>query len=129
MIDLSTDEEAMRITAMGDGVKKIGRIKLRPLTALTMSQMQRNDMLEEGNNTLQKGAAYAYLHSAPKDEIRAVVNNKEKFLDAVDEWLDKNFSHHSEMEQYMLEMGQSFDQYMAAQSTGSGPYQDDGSKN
>ena len=78
---------------------------------------------------LQKTAAFALLHSAPRDEIRSVVNNREKFFDAVDAWLDRNFGHHDELEPLAGMMAEAFETYMAAKSSGSGPYQGNGSKN
>jgi hypothetical protein len=127
--ELKTDDEALRDQGMTDGPTKIAGLNLRPMTVLSLSQMQRNDVLTEGGDMLQKTAAYAYLHSAPRDEIRAVVNDKQKFYDAVDEWMDRQFDHHTELEPMADMMAKAFEVYMAARSTGAGPYQGDGSKN
>jgi hypothetical protein len=127
--ELQTDDEVLRERGATDGPKKIAGLTLRPMSVLTLSQMQRNELLGEGGDMLQKTAAFAFLHSAPRDEIRAVVNNREKFFDAVDAWLDRNFGHHDELEPLAGMMAEAFETYMAAKSTGSGPYQGNGSKN
>ena len=127
--DLKTDDEALREQGITDGPKKIAGITLRPMTVLTLSQMQRNSLLGDTGDMLQKTAGFAYLHSAPRDEIRAVVNNPEKFFDAVDAWMEKHFNHHTELEPLAAMMAEGFEHYMAAKSTGSGPYQGNGSKN
>jgi len=127
---LERDDEVLREHGMTDGPKKLGGFTLRPMTVLTLSQMQRNNLMSEDcGDMLQKTAAFAYLHSAPRDEIRAVVNDKPKFFDAVDEWMDKNFQHHDELEPLAGLMAEAFEHYMAAKSTGSGPYKGNGSKN
>jgi hypothetical protein len=58
-------------------------------------------------------------------EIRAVVNDKSLFLDAVDEWIEENVVHHSEMNAIASIMAKAFERYAAASSETSG----NGSKN
>jgi hypothetical protein len=58
-------------------------------------------------------------------EIRAVVNDKSLFLDAVDEWIEENVVHHSEMNAIAPIMAKAFERYAAASSETSG----NGSKN
>lgn len=128
--DLKTDDEALRDQGMTDGTKAMPslKLKLRPLTALSLSWMQRNGLFDDGD-MVQKTAAFSYLHSADKTDIRAVVNDKAKFLDAVDEWIDENIQHHRQLEPIAEEMNKALMQYMAAVSSGGSPYKGDGSKN
>ena len=130
--DLLTDDEALRVVGMTDGAKSIPELNLnlRPMTALSLSWMQRNNVFYESDgDMMQKTAAFAYLHFAEKQEIRAVVNNREKFFSAVDDWLDENIQHHNQLEPIAAEMNASFESYMAAQSKGGGPYKGNGAKN
>jgi hypothetical protein len=130
--ELMTDDEALREQGMSEGVKNVPelRLKLRPMTALSFSWMLRNKVFEEdGADIMSKAAAYAYLHTSDKEEIRSVVNHRGKFLDAVDEWIDRNVQHHNQLEPLSGEMNTAFEQYMAAQSSGGSPYKSDGSKN
>lgn len=110
-----TDDEAMRIAGMTEGAKAISRFTLRPITAISLSWMLRNNVLEtESGDTLQRKAAQAFLHTASKDLIRAVVNNRETFLDAVDQWIDENITYHTELEPLSKEMDAELDRYLAA---------------
>ena len=61
--------------------------------------------------------------------IRSVVNSRDKFFSAVDDWLDENIQHHNQLEHIAAEMNASFESYMAAQSKGGGPYKGNGAKN
>ena len=114
-IDLMTDDEAMREAGMTDGAKAISRFTLRPITAVSLSWMLRNNVLDiESGDTLQRKAAQAFLHTASKDLIRAVVNNRDTFLEAVDQWMDENVTHHSELEPVAKEMDAELDRYLSA---------------
>jgi hypothetical protein len=128
-IELMTDEEVLtRGAAKTD--EKIAKLNLRPITIRTLSQMKRNGMLDDDNqDVFQKTASFGFLHSASKDEINAVVSDRIKFQIAVDDWMEENFSHHKEMEPLADAMNRAFEEYSAAASTGSVPYQGNGSKN
>lgn len=120
--ELMTDDEALREIGMTEGPKKVSRFKLRPITALSLSWMQRNNLFDESfGDMLQKTAAFAFLHSEDKARIRSVVNDRIPFLSAVDEWLDENIKHHSELEPVSQEMTDSLDRYMAAITTSANP--------
>ena len=117
---------------MTDGVKLVPELKLtlRPMTALSLSWMQRNNVFDDASGDLMRvPSAFAYLHTAPKIEIRSVVNDKEKFSSAVDDWIEETIQHHTQLEPIAVEMNTSFETYMAAQSKGGGPYKGDGAKN
>tara|TARA_R110000868_G_scaffold11355_1_gene55504 strand:+ start:753 stop:1157 length:405 start_codon:yes stop_codon:yes gene_type:complete len=128
-IELMTDEEVLTRGAVKTD-EKIAKLNLRPITIRTLSQMKRNGILDnENQDVFQKTAAFGFIHSASKEEVSAVVSDKEKFQSAVDDWMDENFTHHNEMEPLAEAMNKSFEEYSAAASTGSVPYQGNGSKN
>jgi hypothetical protein len=112
-----TDDEALREQGMTQGDKMIGKITIRPMTALSLSWLQRNDVFGDDGDSMQKTAAFVYLHSEPREVIRAVVNNKAAFLDAVDDWIEKNFPHHSQLAPYSDLMTEAMNSYLAASST------------
>ena len=116
-IELLTDDEALREQGMTQGDKKISGITIRPMTALSLSWLQRNDVFGDTGDSMQKTAAFVYLHSQPRDVIRAVVNDRDAFLDAVDDWIEANFSHHSQLSPYSDLMTEAMNTYLAASST------------
>jgi hypothetical protein len=128
-IELMTDEEVLTRGAI-KGSEKILNLNLRPITIRSLSQMKRNGILDnENQDVFQKTAAFGFIHSAPKEEVNAVVSDKDKFQIAVDDWMDENFTHHVEMEPLAEAMNKAFEEYATASTTGSVPYQGNGSKN
>lgn len=120
--DMMTDDDALREQGMTDGKRKLGKIQLRPMTALSLSWMQRNRLFDdETGDTMQKTAAFVFLHSQPKEEIRAVVNDRAAFLDAVDGWMEAHIKHHTELEPYSAVMSEAMEQYLAATSAAANP--------
>jgi hypothetical protein len=115
--ELVKDDEILREESMTDGVAKILEdLELRPITALTVSWMQRNEIFSDSKDMIWKSAAFAFLHSAPTTVIRAVVNNKNDFSEAVDIWIEKNLSHHLQATELATAMNAAFTRYMAAAS-------------
>ena len=128
-IELMTDEEVLTRGAIKTN-EQVAKLNLRPITIRTLSQMKRNGILDNDNqDVFQKTAAFGFIHSASKEEVSAVVSDKDKFQAAVDDWMDENFTHHNEMEPLAEAMNKDFEEYSAAASTGSVPYQGNGSKN
>jgi len=127
--ELLTDEEILeRGAAKTD--QKVCKLTLRPMTIRTLSQMKRNGLLDaEGADIFQKTAAFGFLHTADKELINEVVNDKALFLASVDEWMDDNFKHHAEMEPLAEQMNAAFEEYAASMSTGGHPYKVNGAKN
>lgn len=123
MIELLTDEEALREDGMTDGPKVIGRFKLRPMTPVSLSWCQRNHIFDdELGDPMQKTAAYVFLHTEPKEVIRGVVHDREKFANAVDDWMDKHIQNHiHDLEPYSNEMSNSIQKYLAAISQAKNP--------
>lgn len=113
--ELQTDDEALREAGFTDGPKVKSSFKLRPMTALTLSWMQRNKLFDEGTgDLLQKTAAFAFLHTEPIETIRAVVNNRAAFLNAVDDWIESNIKFHTELTPLSDEMNLAMEAYMAS---------------
>ena len=116
--DLETDDEILREEAVADGETKVDKWKLRPVTALTISWMQRNRIFEEDRgDMIWRAAAFGFLHSADRAEIRAVVNDSNAFSDAVDDWLEDNIEHHSQTLNLAKAMNDAFARYMSSVST------------
>ena len=115
-LDTMTDDE-IREVGFSDGNKNVGKHTLRPITALSMSWMYRNNVFsDEDRDILQRTAAFAYLHAADRDDIRSVVNSKDKFWSAVDDWIEANIEHHTDLEPYSSTMNEALQTYMAAKS-------------
>jgi len=112
-----TDDEALREQGMTEGNKNISGITIRPMTALSLSWLQRNNIFDDEGDSMQKTAAFVYLHSEPREVIRAVVNNRAAFLNAVDDWLDEKFPHHTQLLPYTELMTNSMNAYLAASSS------------
>ena len=118
--ELMTDDE-IREGGLTDGDKKINNVTIRPVTALSLSWMQRTKVFDENSgDMLQKTAAFIYLHTAPKEEIRGVVNDNQAFWMAVDEWIDEHITHHSELHPYSKAMNQSLNAYTKSSSSAAG---------
>jgi hypothetical protein len=120
--ELMTDDEALRDAGMTAGPIRKAGFTLQPLSALTLSWLQRNRIFDdESGDMIQKTAAYAFVHSSPSPIVRAVVNDRSEFLDAVDSWIEKNISHHSALEPLSEEMNKAIEVYLAATTTAANP--------
>jgi len=115
--DLLTDDEIIRVQAFEDGNKKVSKWELRPITALSVSWMQRNNVFNDDKDMIWKAGAFAFLHSAPFEDIRGCVKDKADFIDAVDCWIEENVVHHSEIEGIIFEMNHAFSIYTTSHST------------
>ena len=114
--DLLTDDEELRIAGITDGPKHVAGRELRPITALTISWMQRNKFFDPDKDNIWKAAAFMFLHSEPFTKIRAVVNDRSAFLDAVDIWIERNIPDQQTVRAMATDMEQAFNLYMAATS-------------
>jgi hypothetical protein len=115
-IELAKDDEILREEGMADGPINAAGIELRPITALSISWMQRNEVFSDTKDLIWKTCAFAFLHSAPFTEIRAVVNDRAAFIDAVDCWIEKNVAHHLETGEIATAMNAAFQRYSASAS-------------
>lgn len=121
-IELLKDDELTREKGFTDGPKQVSKFELRPVTALSLSWLQRNKVFDGSiGDNLQRTAAYAFLHHADKSLIRGVVNDHREFLEAVDEWMDEHIAHHSELEPVAAAMSEALECYMAATTTAAIP--------
>ena len=119
-IELLTDDEALREQGMTQGDKKISGITIRPVTALSLSWLQRNNIFDDtvdAGDAMQKTAAFVFLHSEPREVIRAVVNSRIDFLNAVDDWIEEKFQHHTQLMPYSNLMSEAINSYSAASSS------------
>ena len=112
--ELQKDDEILRTQAMEDGPKIVNGRILRPITALTISWMQRNEVFSGNMDLLWKSAAFAYLHSEPYSAIRSVVNDRGAFINAVDSWIENNMIHHREISAMTDAMNAAFELYNAS---------------
>jgi hypothetical protein len=115
-MELVKDDEILREEGMTDGPAIVSGIELRPITALSVSWMQRNEVFSDAKDLIWKTCAYAYLHSVPFTEIRAVVNDRQAFVDAVDCWIEKNITHHLETGEIAAAMNAAFQRYSSSAS-------------
>ena len=112
--ELQKDDEILRIQAMEDGPKIVNGRTMRPITALTISWMQRNEIFSGEMDLIWKAAAFTFLHSEPMSTIRSVVSDRSTFVNAVDSWIEKNMKHHHETTAMSDAMGVAFDLYNSA---------------
>lgn len=82
--ELETDDEALRESAMRDGTKRKGKWKLRPCVPGTISIIRSN--LLEKRDEFWFVAAFAFVHSAPLEDVLAVDSDPEEFNRAVRRW-------------------------------------------
>ena len=128
--ELVKDDEILRIEGATESKREFHKWEFRPITALTVSWMQRNDIFGDKFDLIWKSAAYAFLHSAPFVKIQPVVNNRELFSDAVDIWIAENLTHHNEIAMISEDMNEAFNRYSSATfSSGTGTSEGFGSGN
>jgi hypothetical protein len=118
--ELTTDDEVLRIQGMEDGPKQVAGRELRPISALTLSWMQRNKFFEQGRDLIWKCAAFMFLHSEAIPKIRSVVNDKDAFMVAVDQWIEKNILHRDDVQTLSKAMDEAFELYMSASTHSQG---------
>ena len=118
--DNEIDDDELRIQGITEGPKHVAGRDLRPITALTISWMQRNRFFDPDKDNIWKAAAFMFLHSEPSTKIRGVVNDRSAFLDAVDVWIEKNIADKQTVRAMSTDMEQAFNLYMAATSHSEG---------
>jgi hypothetical protein len=118
--ELTTDDEILRIKGMEDGPKQVAGRELRPISALTLSWLQRNKFFGEGRDLIWKCAAFMFLHSEPIPKVRSVVNDNDAFMIAVDQWIEKNILHRDDVQTLSKAMDEAFELYMSASTHSQG---------
>jgi len=120
--DLELDDEVTRLKAFTDSPKLVAGITLRPLSVASLSWCQDNGVFDyQGKNKIWRNAAYAYLHSADRRIIQSVVNDRDAFSNAVDDWMDANFLHHDQIAAFDSTAADAINFYMASTTTSSTP--------
>ena len=118
--ELTTDDEILRIQGMEDGPKQVAGRELRPISALTLSWMQRNKFFGEGRDLIWKCAAFMFLHSESIPKVRSVVNDNDAFMITVDQWIEKNILHRDDVQTLSKAMDEAFELYMSASTHSQG---------
>lgn len=118
---LERDDELTREAGFTDGPKKVAKLNLRPVTGLSLSWMQRHRIFDDESDMIQKTSAFAFLHSVDRDIIRSVIHDRGEFLNAVDDWIDENISHHDQLNPVAAAMNESLNQYMTSMTMALNP--------
>lgn len=112
--DTEIDDEELRIQGITDGPRSIDGREMRPVTALTISWMQRNKFFDPDRDLIWKSAAFHLLHSEPIPKLRAVVNDRAAFTDFVDAWVEKTNPDKKTLTTLNDQMESAFNLYMSA---------------
>lgn len=94
--ELETDDEALREAGMRSGPRKLGKWKFRPCVPGTVSII-RSNMLENRDSAWFV-AAYAFVHTAPLDDVLALDGDRAAFNRAVRRWQFDNLTTKQEEE-------------------------------
>lgn len=119
--DLKKDDEILREQAMTSGPTKGGRWELRTTSATEVSWMQRNKVLESPMDILWRACAFAFIHHAPRPEIRKVVNDHESFVVAVDRWMDQHNPSSNEIKELASAMNDRIQEWFASANESADP--------
>ena len=117
--DLLTDDEALREAAMRDGVKKKGKWKLRPCVPGTISIIRSN--LLEKRDEFWFVAAFAFVHSAPLEDVLAVDSDPEEFNKAVRRWQLENIADLDDQNELSKLVSAAWDRVNAAETKAKHP--------
>jgi hypothetical protein len=115
-IELVKDDEVLREQGMTSGPSKASRWELRTTAATEVSWMQRNKVLQPDMDILWRASAFAYIHEAPRVEIRKVINDHDTFIEAVDRWMDKNDPSSNEIKELATLMNSRIEEWFASSS-------------
>lgn len=115
-IELVKDDEILREQGMTSGPAKAARWELRTTAATEVSWMQRNKVLQPDMDILWRACAFAYIHEAPRVEIRKVINDHDTFIEAVDRWMDKNDPTSADIKELVSMMNTRIEEWFASSS-------------
>ncbi|MFZ9905449.1 MAG: hypothetical protein ACO3GE_08605 [Steroidobacteraceae bacterium] len=115
-IELVKDDEILREQGMTSGPAKAARWELRTTAATEVSWMQRNKVLQPEMDILWRACAFAYIHEAPRVEIRKVINDHDTFIEAVDRWMDKNDPTSADIKELVSMMNTRIEEWFASSS-------------
>lgn len=117
--DLLTDDEVLREQAMRDGTKCVGKFKLRPCVPGTISIIRSN--LLEKRDEFWFVAAFAFVHSAPIEDVLAVDSDPEEFNRAVRRWQLENIADLDDQNELSKLVSAAWDRVNAAETKAKHP--------
>jgi hypothetical protein len=117
--DLLTDDEALREAAMRDGTKRVGKFKLRPCVPGTISIIRSN--LLEKRDEFWFVAAFAFVHTAPIEDVLAVDSDPEEFNRAVRRWQLENIADLDDQNELSKLVSAAWDRVNAAETKAKNP--------
>lgn len=113
---LERDDEILRERGMTSGNQSVSRWDFRTTSATEVSWMQRNKVMEPVMDIIWRSAAFAFIHAEPKAKVRAVVNDREDFVDAVDKWMDSNNPNATEIKELAAAMNDRIQEWFSSSS-------------
>jgi hypothetical protein len=114
---LELDDEIKRENGMIGGPVKAARWTLRATAAREVSWMQRNSVIEvDGMDILWKTCAFAVIHSEPPAEVASYVNDRHKFMTAVDSWMGKHNPTANDIKSLSSAMNERIEEWFAGYS-------------
>ena len=116
---LETDDEVLREQAMRDGTKRVGKFKLRPCVPGTISIIRSN--LLEKRDEFWFVAAFAFVHSAPIEDVLAVDSDPEEFNRAVRRWQLENIADLDDQNELSKLVSAAWDRVNAAETKAKHP--------
>jgi hypothetical protein len=117
--DLLTDDEILREQAMRDGTKRVGKFKLRPCVPGTISIIRSN--LLEKRDEFWFVAAFAFVHTAPIEDVLAVDSDPEEFNRAVRRWQLENIADLDDQNELSKLVSAAWDRVNAAETKAKNP--------
>ena len=112
--DLLTDDEALREAGMREGTRTSGKFKLRPCVPGTISII-RSNMLEK-RDEFWFVAAFAFVHTAPLDDVLAVDSDPVAFNKAVRKWQIENIADLEEQNELSRLVSSAWDKVNASET-------------
>ena len=112
--DLLNDDEALREAGMREGTRTAGKWKLRPCVPGTISII-RSNMLEK-RDEFWFVAAFAFVHTAPLDEVLAVDSDPVAFNKAVRKWQIENIADLEEQNELSRLVSSAWDKVNASET-------------
>jgi len=104
---------------MRDGTKRVGKFKLRPCVPGTISIIRSN--LLEKRDEFWFVAAFAFVHSAPLEDVLAVDSDPEEFNRAVRRWQLENIADLDDQNELSKLVSAAWDRVNAAETKAKHP--------
>jgi len=115
---LERDDEVLREQGMTSGPVGSGRWTLRTTAVREVSWMERNGVSGESDmGIFWKTCAFAFIHSEPLSVVRSVVNDRESFIEKIDDWMGVHKPNASEIQTLASEMNSRIMAYYSSYSS------------